>query len=430
MPVGDDLEPIVLEPANRRTRVPRARPRLGRRGRRLVTLAAIAIGVVMAVGQFTGAGPAGNLKTADPGVPVKAATEDARGIDGFIAPPPPEVPELGTDWRLIRRSPLERLGGVVSAWTGTELLVWGEDQHDGEAAGAAYDPRTDRWRTLPPAPQKARYDAASLWTDRELIVWGGVTTLGEAVPGGVAYDPASDTWRVLPPAPLSDRGGAQGVWTGTEMLVWGGYPIDGATVGLADGAAYNPATNRWRTLSRAPIGRLAANTVWTGIEMVVWGGLTGHTPVPATDGAAYDPATNHWRRLGPSPLTGRWGPTVAWTGTEVLFVGGMNDESILTDGAAYDPAADRWRILASPPAWPLRHPYGFGSGAWTGRELALQRDDDFVAYDPAADRWRKLPDPGLDWSVQAAAWTGSELILWGGESDPSGSGIGGAAWHP
>ena len=104
---------------------------------------------------------------------------------------------------------------------------------------------------------------------------------------------------VLPSAPIEGRIGSVGVWTGSEMIVWGGsqtrptggedlivrdslrpgpaggedvivtVTVDGAEEPLADGAAYNPATNTWRKLSPAPIGgRSYASAAWTGTELV------------------------------------------------------------------------------------------------------------------------------------------------------------------
>ena len=61
---------------------------------------------------------------------------------------------------------------------------------------------------------------ASAWTARELVVWGGqagITYFAD----GAAYDPAVDRWRPLAPAPIEGRTGL-GVWTGSELLVWGG----------------------------------------------------------------------------------------------------------------------------------------------------------------------------------------------------------------
>lgn len=71
--------------------------------------------------------------------------------------------------------------------------------------------------------------------------------------------------------------------------------------------------------------------------MLVWGGVTGDSPsspVPPS-GVAYDPAANRWSALPTAPLRGRAGPTVVWTGHEMIVWGGWIGS--LTDGAAYTP---------------------------------------------------------------------------------------------
>jgi len=152
------------------------------------------------------------------------------------------------------------------------------------------------------------------------------------------------------------------VWTGTEMLVWGGS-ANGEY--LADGAAYDPASDRWRRLSAAPLaGRLVRGS-WSGRELLIWGGEA--SPAALADGAAYNPASDSWRPLAPSPLGARRGFAEVWTGHELLVWAGAGatGSSVFGDGAAYDPGTDRWRSL---PRWPGRFiPASF----WTGREMLV-----------------------------------------------------------
>ncbi len=70
--------------------------------------------------------------------------------------------------------------------------------------------------------------------------------------------PMASGWISLPPAPLGGRVAAGVVWTGTEMIVVEGNERSGKIGGPSpDGAAYNPATRTWRTLSAPPTGRWA-----------------------------------------------------------------------------------------------------------------------------------------------------------------------------
>ena len=63
-------------------------------------------------------------------------------------------------------------------------------------------------------------------------------------------------------------------------------------------------TGRWRQ-------RYGARAVWTGSRLVVWGGASaagGEDPPPLADGAAYDPAENRWTKMAAAPLGGRIAP--------------------------------------------------------------------------------------------------------------------------
>ena len=178
-----------------------------------------------------------------------------------------------------------------------------------------------------------------------------------------------------------------------------------------------PAGGTWRAIPEAPLlGRSENGAVWTGSEMVVWGGraVDPESPVQAfvaADGAAYDPAENSWRLIAEAPIAGRAQPLMAWTGREVLVLGGSDDAlEPMTDGAAYDPAADTWRVLLPMPS---NVATGLTAFTWTGEELIiLAADGAGAAYSPTDDTWRELPEsplPGDLWNL-GLVWTGEEAI--------------------
>jgi hypothetical protein len=189
------------------------------------------------------------------------------------------------------------------AWTGREMVVWSGSERDD---GAAYDPDADRWRSIAAAPVRGRYSPATVWTGRELLVWGGDSEQLFFADDGAAYDPAADRWRALPPAPVSARTAPAAVWSGREMLLWGGIAPPGAgenspldriierrslLTPVDDGAAYDPATNRWRVLEPVPLlGRGFPVSAWDGQGMIVWGGLVVvASPASASEGVRYTP---------------------------------------------------------------------------------------------------------------------------------------------
>jgi len=127
----------------------------------------------------------------------------------------------------------------------------------GSPQGSASELASAHWSVLSPGPLSARTDQSSLWTGSDLLVWGGVASQssgGDGLADGAAYRPATNTWQRLAPAPMSGRGGATAVWIGDEAMVWGGESVVGETVhALSDGAIYDTATQRWHVLSRSPL---------------------------------------------------------------------------------------------------------------------------------------------------------------------------------
>ena len=160
------------------------------------------------------------------------------------------------------------------------------------------------------------------------------------------------------------------------------------------------------------LARHEAATVWTGSEMVLWGGAPAEGEpgyAPFADGAAYNPSADTWRTIGTSPLAGRIAPAI-WTGTEMLIVAGRNHDSngmfAFGDGAAYDPATDSWRKVADGPAHP-----GFVA-TWTGEAMILLAKGGLFQYEPSTDKWT-IPDVNQFPGQGRFLWTGRELMLFG-----------------
>jgi hypothetical protein len=247
-------------------------------------------------------------------------------------------------------APPEVRSGAATAWTGSQLLVWGgyewvgTGDEDPDATGFAFDAASRRWTVLPASPLRGRADAAFAWTGRELLIWGGWDGGFRADPyfgDGAAFDPASRTWRMLPPAPIEART-AFSTWTGRELLVWGS--TDRSTR-RRDGAAYDPSTDTWRPIAEGPVDITDGSAVWTGEEMIVLGAAldgNNHADTPTAIAAAYDPEADAWRELPPSDLSPQ-AMTASWLGGE-LIAWDYDQAS-----ASYDPATDSWEALPRVP---------------------------------------------------------------------------------
>jgi N-acetylneuraminic acid mutarotase len=245
---------------------------------------------------------------------------------------------------------------------------------------------------------------------------------GSARPGG-DWNPTFS----LPEAEVE----ATAVWTGSEMIVWGGT-TEGGGGKFNSGSRYDPATDTWRPTSavEAAAPRKQHSAVWTGTEMIVWGGcgqLDEHDCQIDT-GGRYDPITNTWQPTSQVDAPGpRMDHTAVWTGSEMIVWGGcafVRDdcvpEAVGSDGGAYDPETDSWRATSLAGAPTGRH---FHTAVWTGTEMIVWggQDDNTVfntggRYAPAADSWTPTttagaPSPRWD---HTAVWTGNRMIVWGG----------------
>jgi hypothetical protein len=171
------------------------------------------------------------------------------------------------------------------------------------------------------------------------------------------------------------------------------------------------ATGAWHRLAPAPKPAATASTVsvWTGTQMLVFGRRQPNPPWSVDTAAAYNPATGKWRRL--TPLKGPTGNyeghySAVWTGKEMLVWGPF-------DNQAYDPRTNRWRRL------PRDAPIGIGLVAWTGREVigwgggcCGEASSSGSAYNPATNAFRKLPrSPLAPSQAPIGAWTGRELVV-------------------
>ncbi len=390
--------PDLWREARRRASVPEhpltRGPSTGRApgGRRFVTaavaFAVFAAAAVFAWEAFDADGPSPPPVGEPPAVDL--AAELPSGWSGL--PPPPEV-----------RS------GSATAWTGSRLLVWGGYVFDGGGDktpmndGFVFDAASKTWSDLPAGPLAARARAASAWTGSELLVWGGWDGGTGLFGDGAAYDPATKTWRPLPPAPIEARAPLS-VWTGTEMLVWG-TAIRFPSVSM-DGAAYDPTSDAWRRIAEAPVRLTDASAVWTGEEMIVFGAaLDGNNRSETkTDiGAAYDPDTDTWRRIADSTLSPQ-AATAAWPATGEMIAWDYDQAT-----AAYDPRTDRWRDL---PRTPLRFfecsPNSVAIPGVVFGDFCGQ----LVTFSVTEDRWQDITrEDTRNWLIEPVAAGSAFLVL-------------------
>lgn len=142
--------------------------------------------------------------------------------------------------------------------------------------------------------------------------------------------------------------------------------------------------------------RFDHTVTWTGDVVVVWGGGRanwggGPTPGPGSafgDGAVFDPDTALWRPTAPAPVTETSGHLAVWSGTEVLFVGGLQDSRRVL---AYDPASDTWESRSDAPFDVTSVDTAIAS---IEQAVVVWRSAAGMAtYDPATDVWEEVAAP-------------------------------------
>jgi hypothetical protein len=313
-----------------------------------------------------------------------------------------------------------------AVWTGAEMIVWGGEYLGGATStGGRYDPVSDSWiPTSQGAVPSARDLHATVWTGAEMIVWGGGDGFRDTNPGG-RYSAATDSWVPISTAANAPppRSYPTAVWTGSSMIVWGGTASSGTAIGT--GGRYDPLTDTWAptSLVSAPSPRAEHTAVWTGSSMIVWGGYRDGALVAT--GARYDPIADSWTptSTGANVPAPRSLHTAVWTGSKMIVWGG-SDGNALNTGGRYDPSTDTWSPTSTAAGVPDRR--GDHTAVWTGSRMIVWGGDSWPAgwnsggrYDPVADAWSptsmgvNVPSPRYK---HTAVWTGSEMIVWGGSS--------------
>lgn len=204
--------------------------------------------------------------------------------------------------------------------------------------------------------------------------------------------------------------------TGTQEAK---VPARGA---LADPAATAAALarGRWSVLAASPLGsRQAPVVAWTGAELLEIGGMAGG--IARSDGAAFDPAQRRWHRIAPVPgPVGTAAAASVWTGSQLFVFGVQAPPGKTAAGPAaglYDPGSGRWAVSATAPfgRQALQQP----AVVWTGRLVIVAGLDhtrvEAASYDPTAGTWQRqdppLPQahPALGIAMVATA---DRVILW------------------
>ena len=167
---------------------------------------------------------------------------------------------------------------------------------------------------------------------------------------------------------------------------------------------------------------------------------TPPSPGPTVPTPVFENLESDWTKLA-APPEPRTDAVTVWSGRQssgrdLILWGGYSGfgGTLHNDGFSWDPNTNSWTEMAESPLGPRA-----GAGAvFTGSEIVIWGGDgdgqsalgDGAAYDPEADSWRLLPDAPIEPAIPVATvWTGEEVLVWG-STDRSAASREGAAYNP
>jgi hypothetical protein len=348
----------------------------------------------------------------------------------------------GYHWQALPPAPIAPRDPAASAWTGTEMIVWGGATTTGPTTslmsdGAAYSPTTHRWTKLPPAPLVAREDAVSAWADGRLVIWGGDPGVDRgALRDGATYDPDTNTWQKMAPSPVNLKGYVEGFAVGSRVIFLAfDSPLHSTTVHTF---AYQVGSNSWHRLPALhlpeghpilrPVGLAVGNILlfWSEWDRFEWTDAAhdSSTDYTGVDSYALDTTSGSWSPAHLEPGHRMAVNTPLWTGRQLLIAGQTAwlgragaESGPFTTGEEINPRTHVRTQLPQTLYFPG------GNYVWTGgallalnSTLLIQKPRQrqvigaVMVWNPSSNAWTTLH---AERAYGAVVWTGSELLVWG-----------------
>jgi hypothetical protein len=255
----------------------------------------------------------------------------------------------------------------------------------------------------------------------------------------MAYEPATDTWAKIAPPPLyailstAPVNTTRGLWTGDRALLSAYSQVH----------SYDPISDAWSSASTSSpydAGQYLYGFAWLAGRAAVW----GNGPENGYCGAIFAPDSGSWAGVKPSEYAGcPSDPLVLALGTRLLVWGGVAPDggTMPGRGAIFDPGGAGWTNVTSVGAPSARR---WAIGAWTGTEVVVwggwsgadEGLSDGAIYDPAKDQWRPMaPNDAIRGaSPRLSAWADGRLLVYQDETKEPPRGaiydLASDAWRP
>ncbi|HEX4823302.1 MAG TPA: MopE-related protein [Candidatus Polarisedimenticolaceae bacterium] len=248
------------------------------------------------------------------------------------------------------------------------------------------------------------------------------TTWTHAADASVPTSLDDERWRAL----MTGLAGQLGVESGSALPVGRIGPARESENGFEAIAVLSASADEIRV----------ASVMWDRKTFDAWWGanagtFAAPTTVPAVTSltvpapAASSCTDDTWTPTKQDVPDPRQDHVAVWTGSEMLIWGGRRDLSVfymLGDGWRYSPATDAWTRMATSPLSARYLHVGVWSGSelivWGGQDVTQAALGDGARYNPTSDTWQLIASTGAPSprGFATAVWTGTQMVVWGGST--------------
>jgi hypothetical protein len=206
-------------------------------------------------------------------------------------------------------------------------------------------------------------------------------------------------------------------------------------LGFVQIGSFEFGAKEWRILDPVlPRLSVYASAVWTGNDVLIWNGPTNNI-------IRYNPYSNSVSLIPTLDPPSQAGGISFWTGNEMLVWGipsGSGPNASLI-GFKYNPASNRWFTIPSMTTTGYNPATGF-SIVWSGSELLIWGGQNYFGtslnfgakFNAASNSWSAISASspiGLRYG-HAALWAGTEMVIWGGREANGSTTNTGARYNP
>ncbi|HEX3235208.1 MAG TPA: hypothetical protein VHR41_13490 [Gemmatimonadales bacterium] len=237
-------------------------------------------------------------------------------------------------------------------------------------------------------PTNARLDvydpATDTWTSKAFMLQP------RSGPAGAAYDPGSNTWHTVS-ASSTVRAHFGAAPVGKKLYAVGGV---NSTSRLATNQSYTQG-NIWVTKAPLPMAMVGPMFAVIGSKLYVVGGISATTLAPLTTNQSYTPSTDKWASRASLPQAVSDADGAAVINGVLYLPGGRHGSSYPNTLYAYNSSTNSWTTKAAMPV-----AGGLGVSAAIGGKLYVLTAAGaggyvrrFDRYDPATNSWASLAAP-------------------------------------